>query len=277
VTAAGNRGTDPDAVHYAPANDPFVIVAGAVDDQATKNVNDDALANWSSRGLTQDLMKKPDVLAPGARLVSTLAPGSHYAELCPSCVVDGQYFRVGGTSMAAAVTSGAAALLMELHPHWSNTRVKAALVTRPRDIIGIGGEVALDKANVSDEFSLPNVNLGMSPNKLIDPATGSIDFTRASWSRASWSEAADPLRASWSRASWSRASWSSETYGSIDECVEAARASWSRASWSAGDDAAAREICAEWERASWSRASWSRASWSRASWSRASWSASFAK
>jgi serine protease AprX len=277
VTAAGNRGTDGDAVHYAPANDPFVIVAGAVDDQSTKSVNDDALAPWSSRGVTQDGLKKPDVLAPGARLISTLAPGSRYATMCPDCVVDGEYFRVGGTSMAAAVTSGAAAALIQLHPNWSNNRIKAALVNRLRDIIGVGGEIALDKANVSTDFGLLNPNLGALPSRLIDPATGAIDWTRASWSRASWSDAADPLRASWSRASWSRASWSDATWSSVDECVDAARASWSRASWSAGDDAAAREVCAEWERASWSRASWSRASWSRASWSRASWSTSFAK
>jgi serine protease AprX len=277
VTAAGNRGTDADAVSYAPANDPFVIVAGAVDDQATKSVNDDALAPWSSRGLTQDGMKKPDVLAPGARLVSTLAPGSRYATMCPECVVDGEYFRVGGTSMAAAVTSGAAAALIQLHPNWSNTRIKAALFYRLRDIIGVGGEIALDKANVATDFALPNPNLGALPSRLIDPATGAVNWERASWSRASWSDAVDPLRASWSRASWSRASWSDAAWSSVDECVDAARASWSRASWSAEDDAAAREVCAEWERASWSRASWSRASWSRASWSRASWSASFAK
>jgi serine protease AprX len=276
VTAAGNRGTDLDAVSYAPANDPFVVVAGAVDDKGTKDVLDDTTAPWSSRGVTQEGAKKPDVLAPGARLVSTLAPGSRYETLCPTCVVDGQYFRVGGTSMAAAVTSGAAATLIQAHPTWSNNRIKGAL-HRLRDIVGVGGEVALDKANVSDDFTILNPNLGAVPSTLINPQTGTIDWSRASWSRASWSDAADPLRASWSRASWSRASWSGQTYGSVDECVDAARASWSRASWSADDDALAREICAEWERASWSRASWSRASWSRASWSRASWSTSFAK
>src|SRR5213078_2063292 len=50
VAAAGNRGTDADAVNYAPANDPYVISVGAVDDQGTKNTLDDSLANWSSRG-----------------------------------------------------------------------------------------------------------------------------------------------------------------------------------------------------------------------------------
>ena len=33
---------------------------------------------------------KPDIHAPGAGIVSTLAPNSAYASMCPSCVVDGQ-------------------------------------------------------------------------------------------------------------------------------------------------------------------------------------------
>ena len=87
----------------------------------------------------------------------------------------------------------------------------------------VGGEVTLDKA-VNDNFATkkPLINAGLTPNTLIDPATGQIDYSRASWSRASWSDAIDALRASWSRASWSRASWS-------------------RASWSATE-----ESCAEW-------------------------------
>ena len=50
VAAAGNRGSDSDAVKYAPGNDPYVISVGAVDDQGTKSTGDDALASWSSRG-----------------------------------------------------------------------------------------------------------------------------------------------------------------------------------------------------------------------------------
>ena len=65
VAAAGNRGTGPDAVKYAPGNDPYVISVGAVDDQATRSIFDDRMASWSSRGTTQDGVAKPDVYAPG--------------------------------------------------------------------------------------------------------------------------------------------------------------------------------------------------------------------
>jgi serine protease AprX len=230
VAAAGNRGTATDAVSYAPGNDPYGISVGAVDDLATKNTKDDVLASWSSRGTTQDGVRKPDVLAPGAHLVSTLAPGSDFESLCPTCVVSGQYIRLGGTSMAAAVTSGVVADLLQIHPTWTPDQVKAVLIGTARTVTS-GKEVAADMAIKANPAGYPNPNLGLTPNTLLDPATGDIDYTRASWSKASWSTATDPLRASWSKASWSCAC-SRTTTGDIDPT----RASWSRASWSAAWD-----------------------------------------
>jgi len=236
VTAAGNRGASaPDAVSYAPANDPYVITVGAANDMGTKLIQDDVRASWSSQGRTQDGVAKPDVAAPGAGLVAPLAPNSAFAAQCPTCVVGGSYLRIGGTSMAAAVTSGAVAELLQLHPNWTPDMVKAALVKTAREVAGAGRIVnaaSADRAFVNDPLLQP-ANQGLTPNPIVNPVTGEIDFTRASWSRASWSTAADLLRASWSRASWSCACWATD-----------------------------EEIAADPTRASWSRASWSRASWS---------------
>jgi serine protease AprX len=199
VTAAGNEGTTGDGVTFSPANDPWVITAGALDDRNTWTRLDDVLAAWSSHGLTQDGVLKPEVLAPGGGLVSTLAPNSDFAHLCPECIVETRYFRAGGTSMSAAVTSGAAALLLEEHPGWSPAQVKGALATTLENVPGAGGAIdtyaALD-ANASFTVSLP-------PNDLIDPVSGQIDWARASFRRASFRDASgSPLSASWSRASF---------------------------------------------------------------------------
>ena len=78
VVAAGNRGPGGDAVHHAPGNDPYVVTVGAVDDNGTKEISDDVPTSWSSRGTTQDGFAKPDIYAPGAKIVSNLAPGSKY-------------------------------------------------------------------------------------------------------------------------------------------------------------------------------------------------------
>ena len=199
VTAAGNEGATNDGVTFAPANDPWVITAGALDDKGTFTRLDDVLAPWSSRGLTQDGVAKPEVLAPGARLVSTLAPNSDFARLCPECIVDGKYFRAGGTSMSSAVVSGAAALLVEAHPDWSPAQVKGALVSKLVDVPGAGG--AIDVAAALDASSTFAVSL--APNELIDPVSGQIDWARASFRRASFRDASgSPLSASWSRASF---------------------------------------------------------------------------
>jgi len=206
----------------------------------TKDLDDDKLASWSSRRRTQDGYSKPEVVAPGAHMVSTIAPGSDYRSLCPTCIVDGDYFRVGGTSMAAAVVSGEAALVAQKNPTWTPDQIKGTLVKRTRAVketvpsmvagtlVDADGQdvgpdatiettikyaaVSVDK--VIDRSTPDSSNANLVPNSLINPATGQIDFSRASWSRASWSEAVDPLRASWSRASWSRASWSRASWSS---------------------------------------------------------------
>ena len=230
VAAAGNRGDDPNAVGYAPGNDPYVITVGATDDRGTADRDDDIVPAWSSHGRTQDGFAKPDVLAPGAHLTSTLAPGSRFAELCESCVVGRHHFRAGGTSMAAAVTSGAVAALLQAHPGWTPDQVKGALVATRRSIPGPGSLLALDRAIQADVDERVS-NRGLVPNDAIDPGTGTIDYTRASWSRASWSEAPGSLQASWSRASWSCAC-SAGDGTSADPAASWSRASWSRASWS---------------------------------------------
>jgi serine protease AprX len=300
VVAAGNRGAVEDAVHFAPANDPWVITVGAVDDLGTKSINDDRLTNWSSRGITQDGVSKPDLLAPGAKLVSNLAPGSDYASLCPECVTEGQYFRVGGTSMAAAVASGAVATILQAHPEWTPDQVKAAMLRKSRPVENnvttdgivvdskgkkqpdgttvtstvVGGEIAIDKVLNAYSNSAPEpANVGLARNTLVD-AAGTIDFSRASWTRASWTEAAEPMRASWTRASWTRASWTRASWTATEQsCADFERASWTRASWTDAEIAAARADCTQLL-ASIDPA---RASWTRASWTRASWTSSFEK
>jgi len=71
VVAAGNAG--PGAPITAPANDPFVISVGATDDMATATTTDDRLAAFSSYGTTVDGIRKPDLVAPGRHIVSTLS------------------------------------------------------------------------------------------------------------------------------------------------------------------------------------------------------------
>jgi serine protease AprX len=223
VAAAGNEGNAPDAVSYAPGNDPYVISAGATDDRATRTVLDDVLAPWSSRGLTQDGVKKPEVLAPGTRLSATLALHSDLQDLCKTCVEDKRYFRMGGTSMSTALVSGVSALLLQAHPGWTPDQVKGALHSTLVDVPGVGGEVnamrALDATRLTS-------NQGLVPNELIVPETGLIDFGRASFRRASFRDAGGKYDSR-----WSRASFRCECVSGGADGIDPARASYRRASF----------------------------------------------
>jgi serine protease AprX len=127
VVPAGNSGPDAGTVD-SPGNDPVLFTAGAVDDLGTRAPSDDVVAEWSGRGPARFGAAKPDVAAPGAHLVSLRAPGSTVDRQNPSARVDGAYFRGSGTSMAAAVTAGAAALVLSEDRGLDPDELKARLV-----------------------------------------------------------------------------------------------------------------------------------------------------
>ena len=180
VAAAGNDGDAPDAVSYAPGNDPFVITAGALDDRGSSRLDDDVLAPWSSRGMTQDGVQKPEVLAPGNRLVAALAPKSDFERLCRRCVVGKNYFRLSGTSMSSAVVSGVAALVIQANPGMTPEPGQG------RDPVDAAARFRawVRRSTRTPPWTAPGPRTAASlPNTLIDPATGQIDWGRASFRR----------------------------------------------------------------------------------------------
>ncbi len=237
VAASGNRGSDRDAVQYAPGNDPFVISVGGSDEQGDSGKG--ARAYWSSAGRTQDGFIKPEVMAPGAHIVSTLAPNSAFQYLCPTCVIGGAYFKAGGTSMAAPVVSGAVALLLQAKPGLTPDQVKATLVATDTPIKGSLGAGEIDLEAAANLGPVMPANRGIAPNYLIG-ALNRVGGDLSRWTRSSWSNATGALVAS-----WARSSWSCFGCGDLGAAIDPTRSSWSRSSWSsfgegAGDEAAQR-------------------------------------
>lgn len=235
VVASGNRGTAADAVQYAPANDPYVISVGGGDE--TANGARGALASWSSTGVTQDGVAKPEVVAPGAHMVSVLAPSSAFQALCPNCSIGGQYFKAGGTSMAAPVVSGAVALLLQARPTLTPNQVKALLMGTDKPLVGSGngaGMIDIERALYAQTNTVPAVNLKLVPNALIEYANrAGVDISK--WTRSTWSSAPSQYSSS-----WARSTWSCGTCSAMGGAIDPQRSTWSRSTWSsAGEDASA--------------------------------------
>ena len=227
VAAAGNRGNVPGAVQYSPANDPYVITVGGVDENGSGNPANDAIASWSSLGTTQDGFQKPDVYAPGAHIVSVLAPNSDFATSCPTCIIgNGQYIQTSGTSMAAPMISGLVADLLQIHPNWTPDQVKGAL-TSP----SVTENSSFQEPNAVKAALLwnpPLADQGLTPNTLVSATTGNVNYNLSSWSLSSWSRAKGPLRAGFALSSWSCKDCTASSGADADPSL----GSWSLGSWS---------------------------------------------
>jgi serine protease AprX len=149
VVAAGNNGRDNSmgtsgyGTITAPGNDPYVITVGATNDKSDLDRNNDVIATYSSKGPTAiDHIAKPDLVAPGNRVVSYQAPGStlvtnypgnqiHYSDYqlkAPPPGYSPYFFTLSGTSMATPVVSAAAVYLLDRSPDLTPDQVKAKLM-----------------------------------------------------------------------------------------------------------------------------------------------------
>src|SRR3712207_4343600 len=139
VAATGNAGyylTPGGPGLTSPARDPYVLSVGATDTYKTLATADDRVASFSSSGVVGvGGTKNPDLVAPGRSLISLAVPGSFIDQAYGATgAVDGGFLRGSGTSQAAAVMSGAAALVLSQHPTWTNNQVKALLTMTARPL-----------------------------------------------------------------------------------------------------------------------------------------------
>ena len=223
VASAGNGGPDADGLD-SPAYDPYVIAAGAVDSGATAAFADDGIAPFSSRGSDT---RGPDVVAPGVAIVSLRVPGSFLDEACPAARVDGG-FRGSGTSQAAAVVSGAAALLIGDRPGLDPDEVKALLRSGAHRLPGtdssLQGAGVIDVA-ASEAASVPRraeqrflpARLGGWLRKPLRIEYAVENPASSRWSSSRWSSSR------WSSSRWSSSRWSSSRWSS---------SRWSSSRWS---------------------------------------------
>jgi serine protease AprX len=277
VVSAGNSGSGEDnednGILYPPANDPFVITVGATDENGTEGISDDTVASFSASGLTSDGFSKPDIVAPGKNIVSVLAQWKCVlAKEHPDNVVNRYYFRMSGTSVAAPMVSGAAALLLQVYPDLTPDQVKDRLMATANKedwdyhaTEAGAGYLDVDEAIYGD-IPEPANQENILPNDLLAKMAliaywanqnggENIDWENVDWSSVNWSSV------NWSSVNWSSVNWSSVNWSSVDW----SKVTWGSVNWSS----------VNWSSVNWSSVNWSSVNWSSVNWSSVNWSSDY--
>jgi serine protease AprX len=250
VAAAGNLGAAQDAVWYAPGNDPLVITVGCLDENGTSSLSDDSLCPISSRGVTEDGFAKPDLVAPGRRIVSALASGPNGqgvtlgAEFPDRITPDGRHIRLSGTSMAAPGVAGAVALLLERQPGLNPDQVKQLLRTTTHTYPGqtdSAGMLDVARAMLGAQ-NPPNTVQVPLPVSGTAPPQGAITLL---WDGSRWGSTY------WDGARWGSSYWDGTRWGAAE---------WDGTRWGS----------AYWDGTRWGNAYWDGTRWGGSAWDSAS-------
>jgi serine protease AprX len=257
-----------------PAIDPYVIAVGADNPLDTVSPDDDVVAAFSSRG---NAARHVDVVAPGQSMVSLRNPGSTIDVANPNAVVHDRFFLGSGTSQAAAVTSGAVALLLQARPWLTPDQVKGLLMTSASPVMP--GHPVLTGAGLLDVSAAITTPAPAAPQTFprstgvgsLESARGTTHLVDATgvaltgeqdiFGQAFNSSRMALLEAfgmSWTGGIWNGSRWTGS--------------SWTGSSWTASTWAGSRWSGSSWSGSSWSGSRWSGSSWSDGGWSGSSWS-----
>ena len=302
VTAAGNEGWTSSGGMSSPAVDPYVIAVAATEandwgltvpswsspgDYSTKTEGKGGTVKAGKDGYTG---RTPDLAAPGSHLVSLRVPGSRVAVEHTEGFVDESLQRGSGTSQAAAVVSGAVALLLEARPELSPDQVKAALMETAEPVEG-WGEVfqGQGQINVATAADAPATNEVQSWDR--STGLGSIEAARGTqhvtfdgsiiegevtvngdtWDPEAWVKLST-LGSSWTGSSWTGSSWTGSSWtGSSWTGSSWTGSSWTGSSWTGSSWTGSSWTGSSWTGSSWTGSSWTGSSWTGSSWTGSSW------
>ena len=267
VAAAGNDGAA--STVKDPAYNPAILAVGAVDQ--TKRPF--SVASFSSAAGT----RQPDLWAPGSRIMGLRVPGGYLDTKYPNAVVSGRLFRGSGTSQAAAVVSGAAALLASAVPTASPDQIKGALRASVRDNTGaVVDVVRVDKAvNLLAGFGMVPVAAGagiwngIAGTGTLEGARGSLhiqsngivltgekDILGNAFVGSIWAQDA-ANETSWSGSGWTGSGWTGS--------------GWTGSGWTGSGWTGSGWTGSGWTGSGWTGSGWTGSGWTSQGWQSTGW------
>jgi serine protease AprX len=257
VCAAGNEGEFGPGGILSPGDSPYVITVGASDTRQTATTRDDAVTYYSSVGPTLwDEFAKPDVVAPGNRLISLRVQGSYidttfpqnlipvvnYAPTAPAGTAP-SYLMLSGTSTSAPVGAGVAALMIGKDPSLSPDDVKVRMM------------------GTADP--LPGASRFQQGAGLID-AAGALASTRHSHGYALSEDVGDGTTiltqddyAAWDQIAWTKYGWT--------------KFRWTKFRWTKFRWTKFRWTGTEWTKFRWTKFRWTDMAWTKFRWTKFRW------
>jgi serine protease AprX len=126
--------------------------------------------------------KNPDMVAPGRSVISLAVPGSFIDQTYGAAgAVTGGFLRGSSTSQATAVVSGAAALVLQQHPTWTNNQVKAVLTLTASQLkVGLQTDAAQGRGtlNLTNALAVTSAATGQAVTSSTGTAT--LELARGS-------------------------------------------------------------------------------------------------
>ncbi|HET6875570.1 MAG TPA: S8 family peptidase [Acidimicrobiales bacterium] len=263
VASAGNAGPFNGTI-LSPGDDPLVITVGSLDDLAQAVVSNDEMNDFSSAGPTSpDGWVKPDLVASGRSVVSLAAPGSTIYNNNPSARIGSGNFVGSGTSFSAAITSGAAALVLAQRHGLTPNQVKGVLLANTAQgpvgnpFVDGHGDLNAYAAVTSSTITLNQSTAGLVATQNGTTVSLSPTGTADTWNPSLWSGS------EWNGSEWNGAAWNgSEWNGSEWNGFTFNGAAWNGSEWNG----------AAWNGSEWNGAAWNGAAWNGSEWNGSSWS-----
>jgi serine protease AprX len=286
VVVAGGNGSVGSGQLTNPGYDPYILSVGSAAPGSPTSAPGDHLSTFTDKASSRNV----DVTAPGESVVSLRDPGSNVDITYPAARVGTEFFRGSGTSQAAAVVSGAVALLLQKRPGLTPDQVKALLKSTARPLtVGAGASQGLGVVNVAAAVAAatPGASQTWQPANgtgSLNTARGGVDvihdgnpligefdlfqpFNPAVWAQTTaagnaWKGGVwmgERLAGdAWTGSSWASRTWASATWaGTVwDGSGPWTDDTWSGHYWSGG----------EWSGHYWSGHYWSSDSWTTAAW-----------